>query len=84
MSNKVVSLYPCANVAEGLRNIANQVEEGELPDDGCTVICGSDVFHLGCVDDAQAAGDAVFNMTYGLHLLMRPVVDAALDGTESE
>ena len=80
MSN-VVSLFPNAKVSEALRNIAQALDDEvlELEGTGCTVVLGKDVFHLGCVDDAIAAGDAIFNMTFGIQKLMRPVVDWSME-----
>ena len=71
----VISLFPNQSISEGLRNIADDVDSGDLPDDGCTVILGKEVFHLGCASDEQAATDAVFNMTMGIHRLMKPIFD---------
>ena len=82
MTGNVIHLFPAANVAEGLRNIADGVDEGQFTGKACTVILGGKIFHLGCVDDAQAAGDAIFNMTLGLQILMRPIVDAVMDGEQ--
>ena len=72
---KVVNLFPNQSVSDGLRNIADEVDSGELPDDGCTVIIGKEVFHLGPGSDEQAATDAVFNMTMGVHKLMKPIFE---------
>ena len=71
----VISLFPNQSISEGLRNIADDVDSGDLPDDGCTVILGNEVFHLGCASDEQAATDAIFNMTMGIHRLMKPIFE---------
>jgi len=73
MSN-VIQLIPNRDVPTGLRNIADAMEAGEYPDDGCTLIIATDVFYLGAVTDEQAAADAVFDMTYGLHKMMNAVM----------
>lgn len=72
MSN-VVQLIPCANTVLALRNIADMIERGDIPDGQATVIIGSEVFHTGCVDNAEAATEAIWNMTYGTHKLMSAV-----------
>tara|TARA_Y100000782_G_C10009885_1_gene192368 strand:- start:14 stop:466 length:453 start_codon:yes stop_codon:yes gene_type:complete len=70
----VVPIKPSADAAQALRNIADRIESGELPNEA-TVVCGPEVFHAGQVDDARAATDAVFNLTVGIHRLMRPVME---------
>lgn len=74
MSN-VVQLKPCVNAATALRNIAEMLESGELESSEVTVICGTEVFQCGVFDDERAAESAVFNMTMGIHKLMRPIFD---------
>lgn len=54
------------DVAQGLRNIADQYELGEL-EGNCSVVVGLDVFHLGSVNAAQ---DAVWNFEFGKAKLM--------------
>jgi hypothetical protein len=49
------------DVAQGLRNIADLYEAGEL-EGNCTLVVGLDVFHLGSVNAAQ---DAVWNLEFG-------------------
>jgi len=78
MSN-VISLKPSLNIPEALRNIADSIENGKNIVTDCTVIAGFNIYHLGCMDDGEAARDAVFNMTYGLQKIMTPVVDASFD-----
>jgi len=72
---EVVKLFRDQSVSDGLKNIANYVDSGELPDDNCTLIIGKEVIHLGCVSDEQAAADAIFNMTLGIHKLMKPIFE---------
>ncbi|MAY41689.1 MULTISPECIES: hypothetical protein [unclassified Neptuniibacter] len=76
-SRKVVPIKPNTDAAQTLRNIADQIESGELPNEA-TVVCGTEVFHAGQVDDARAATDAVFNLNLGIHKLM----NGALGGGE--
>lgn len=75
MMGKVVKIKGCLDAAQALRNIAEQIESGELPNEA-TVVCGTEVFHAGQVNDAQAAADAVFNLTVGIHRLMKPVMES--------
>ena len=72
---EVVKLFRDQSVSDGLRNIANYVDSGELPSDNCTIIIGTEVIHLGNVSDEQAAADAIFNMTLGTHKLMKAIFD---------
>lgn len=74
----VIQLKPCANAAIALRNIADQMESGELQADECTVIAGSEIFHCGEFDDGRAAESAIWNMTMGIQKLMRPVIDVII------
>jgi len=72
---EVVKLFPKQSVSEGLRNIADDIDSGNLPDESCTLIIGTEVFHLGNVSDQQAGADAVFNLTLGIHKLMKPIFE---------
>lgn len=73
----VVQIKGCVDAAQTLRNIADQIDNGELPNEA-TIVCGSEVFHAGQVDDARAATDAVFNLNLGIQKLM----NGALGGEE--
>ncbi len=79
MTKKVMQLKPCVNAAIALRNIADQMENGECASDEVTVIAGTEVFHCGEFDDARAAESAIFNMTVGIHKLMQPVMNSIED-----
>jgi len=70
MTSNIVQLKPCGNAALALRNIADQMESGEIDSKECTVIAGTCVFHCGEADDGRAAEGASFNMTMGIHKLM--------------
>ena len=76
MSN-IVKLHPNTDIPQGLRNIADSIEMDDVGAEGCTVVIGLNVYHLGTHNDTQAASDAVFNMTYGIHRLMSPIIDHA-------
>jgi len=65
----------CADVVATLRRIAEDIESGEMEVDGVTIIAGTAIFHCGQVDDGRAAVNAVFDMTVGLALMMRPITE---------
>ena len=67
----IVQIKPSTNLAVALRNIADAYEAGEYESKTCTLIIGVEVFHLGVFDDSQAAQNAVWDMTYGIHKLMK-------------
>ncbi len=72
---EVVELRPNAIGSDGLRNIADMMDSGELPNEA-TVICGVNVFHVGVIDDGTAAANAIFNMTIGIAKLANAVVES--------
>ena len=73
MSN-VIPIAGMAHSPTALRNIADGIERGDFDGSSVTVIAGPDVFHAGCINDAQAAQEAIWNMTCGIHKLMyRPL-----------
>lgn len=71
----VVQLKPCANAAMALRNIADSMESGEIATNEVTIIVGTDVYHCGGICDERAAENAVFNMTMGIHKMMRRIFE---------
>ena len=75
MSAEIILLKPCGDAATSLRNIADMIDSGEITATECTVIAGLEVFHCGETNDARAVESAVFNMTFGVHKLMRPVIE---------
>lgn len=58
------------NIAKVLRDIADEIENGDITCDHVTVIAGFEVYCLGPVDDCRAAESAIFDMTFGIHKLM--------------
>ncbi|MEE9459634.1 MAG: hypothetical protein V3V84_07725 [Candidatus Bathyarchaeia archaeon] len=72
---EIVSIIPSINIADTLRRIAEDIDDGDISADNCTLIIGTEVYHLGPVCDDVAARDAVFNMTMGIHKLMTPIFD---------
>ena len=77
MSN-VIQLKPNSNGSDALRNIADMMDAGEIPNEA-TVVCGVNVFHVGVYDDGEAARDAIFNMTIGIAKLAIAVVESIDD-----
>ena len=78
----VINIKPNLSVSEGLRNIADMFDRGEFGDANsfdCTVVIGTSIFHLGCFNDEDAAANTLFDLTLGIQLLMKPVVDEAQD-----
>jgi len=71
----VIHLRPYQDVVQGLKNIIEDIESGALDIDEMTLIGVPYIFHLGPGTDETAAADAVFNMTYGLHAMMRPIFE---------
>ena len=69
MSNVVV-LRPNADIAAGLREIADTIERDGMQDCCATVIIEGDIYHVGTLDDTEAAIRAVFDMNVGLSKLM--------------
>lgn len=74
MSN-IIPIKLCANAPDTLRMIADQMENGKFDTTSVTVIAGTEVFQCGEINDGRAAESAVFNMTMGLHKLMRPIFE---------
>ena len=76
MSN-VVNIKPNLNIPQGLRNIADAIDSGEIEATECTIVMGTEIFHLGCFSDENAAVNTIFDLTLGIQLMMKPVVDDA-------
>ena len=57
------------NISKILRSLADEIECSDNPPGDCTIILGTEVYHLGCVDYNKARVAAIFNMTHGLHQL---------------
>ena len=75
MNNNVFQLRPCANISLALRNIADRIDSGEYVFEDMTIVAGTDVFHLGDVNDSEAVANAVYNLQLGLHKLMKASFD---------
>lgn len=76
---KIVPISPCANIPAMLRKLADEIEEGAIICDRVTLIAGREVRCFGPVDDARAAEQAIFDMTWGIHRLMSYPAMVALD-----
>ena len=74
MSN-VVPIKSCAVAPIALRNIADGMESGEINATEVTIIVGTDVYHCGGISDERAAESAIFNMTLGIHKMMRRIFE---------
>ena len=72
MSN-VIQLFPLMDIANGLRAIADNIDDSEC--ESCTVVLGTEVYHLGTIDDITAASNAIWDMTYGIHKLMSAALE---------
>lgn len=70
MSENIRQLKPCGNAVLALRNIADQIESGEINAEECTVIVGAEVYHCGQHNDTIAVTNAVFNMVFGISKIM--------------
>lgn len=66
-----VLLRPHTDIQATLRRIADECTE-DVED--CTLIIGENIYHLGTANDAQAAQEAIWNMTYGINKLMNGAV----------
>ena len=64
------------NIAKVLRDIAEEIESGDIVCDHVTVIAGSEVYCLGLVSDSKSAESAIFDMTYGIHKIMYAVTSS--------
>ena len=71
MNDKVIQLFPSGDIPETLRNIADGVESGEFECTGCTVILGTDIFQIGAPTLEKAAEQSIWDMTFGIHKLMK-------------
>ena len=73
--SKVINLF--GNDTEtALRNIADMIKDGEIPNDNATIIIGTDVYQTGNVPIEQAVMESIFNMNMGIHKLMKPIFES--------
>jgi hypothetical protein len=71
MTLKVVSLKDIkASVAEGLRAIADDYENGIYGNDHATMVIGTNVFHFGTLRDTEGVVNALWDLQIGTHRLM--------------
>lgn len=79
---EVVKISKNADTALRLRELADRIDESGVSNVRVTaVVNGKDVYCWGPVADDKAAEGAVFDLTYGIHLLMsRPVQVANEEG----
>lgn len=71
---KVIKLHqgPCYCVMEGLRNLADMIERGEINPTTMTCCDGGTLWHFGSPNDIEAARDMCWNLTQAQHNLMAP------------
>lgn len=67
---KAVPIIECVNIPETLRVIAADIESGRIKPKDCTIVMGTEVYHLGAVHPDQMAVNAVWNLNYALHKIM--------------
>lgn len=72
---KIHQIKPCANAPQALRNIADKMDSGEFDIDNVTIIAGTDVFQCGEFDEGRAVENAIFNLTFGIQKLMKPILE---------
>ncbi len=73
MFKKVTPIKPCANAPKTLRNIADQMERGEIESDNVTIISGTEVFQCGEYSIFSSPFIAILNMTIGISKLTHAV-----------
>ena len=70
-NGNVVHIVGNLDVPATLRRIASEIESDPDPQKHhATLIINDTVYHMGTVDHARAAEQAVWNMTYGIHKIM--------------
>lgn len=70
--DNVFQLNPSADTRTALRDLANSIDDGEYRDDeGCTIIFGGKIFHFGSKNHELGVLEAIWNMNYGIHWLMK-------------
>jgi hypothetical protein len=67
---KVIKFPDLRNIPLCLRNIADEIEAGDLPIKSMTIATSDQVYHLGTKHEDEAIKDAIFNMTIGIDTLM--------------
>ena len=72
---EIVNLFG-SSTEQALRNIADMIRDGDIPDNPATIIIGTEVFHTGNMPIEQSVMEAVWDMNFGIHKLMRPIFEA--------
>jgi hypothetical protein len=69
---KIVPIKDHFDVAKGLRNLADEYDNGAYGDSTAAIVIGSHVFALGSKhpDDMTSVKEAVFDLNRGIHVLM--------------
>lgn len=71
MSSNVIKLIPSA--ADQLRLLADQIEAGDYPCDGVTIVAGREVFRCSTESDRAAVSSVVFDCTWAISKLMEAI-----------
>lgn len=69
MRDNVFHITPSMDVAATLRRIADDIDPES--EDTCTLVIGADIYHLGAVNDERAVEQAIWNLNYGIQLIMK-------------
>ena len=70
----VSQLFPGTPVPEALRNIADEMEAGEL-ECRATVIVGTEIFHPGPMSDERAIEQTVFDLALAQFKIMQAALE---------
>lgn len=66
---KIIKFPDLRNIPLCLRNLADEIESGELKTSSITLASPDQVYHLGTKDGMEAIRDAIFNMTIGINTI---------------
>lgn len=71
MSSNVIKIAPSAS--DQLRLLADQIDAGDYPHDGVTIIAGTAVFHCSDKPDSVCAVNTVWDCNYAISKLMNRI-----------
>lgn len=66
--SNVIAIKPSLKIAETLRSIADDIENGNIETSNMTLVadCGKEIYQIGSLNDAASAKDLIFNLTTAL------------------
>lgn len=72
MTDNVVNIRPSVSMADALRNIADEIERGEIEPENLTIIAGIDIYQLGgnFRNDEDAVKETIWNCNFAISKLM--------------